>query len=117
MEDEIAELLVNDMFNELDNKEKSSYVVCIRSGSAEVELERWRAQPSYRRQLPSGVTLVSPLDFLDDLLQGRTSHLILDGATALSTNPSTMMPVIGALAQGQKGTITVLCIGQGVLST
>ncbi|EJT49620.1 hypothetical protein A1Q1_01249 [Trichosporon asahii var. asahii CBS 2479] len=108
MEDEIAELVVADMLRELDNKDPSTYVVTVRSGSAEEEFAKWKQQPRVRRRLPSGATFIDPRSFVLDLVSGKTDHLVLDEAIALSVNPSIMMPIVASVGRRPNGTVTIL---------
>lgn len=61
MEDETAEILVAQMRKVLVNKDASTYVVTVHTGSAEPELDRWRELPATRRRLPSSATFVTPM--------------------------------------------------------
>lgn len=108
MEDEIAKLLVADMQRELDNKDPSTYVVTVRTGSAEGEFTKWRTQPRARRTLPSGATFVDPVQWAIELADGATDNLVLDEVVALSVNPSVMMPILAGVNRFTTGTITVL---------
>lgn len=96
------------MLRILDNKDVSTYVVTVRSGSAEEEISRWRKEPRIRKRLPSGALFIDPLQFVLDVARGATDHLVLDEFAALSVNPSIMQPVVAGLRRHASGTVTVL---------